>query len=384
MEEAGPGLVSDVLALRQQAAKTSVKKYVKMQQTVNKDGRVRGLFQFYGANRTGRWAGRLVQLQNLPQNHIENIELAKELFTEGSFQDLQMFYGDQVSQSLSELIRTSFIAPDDKLFAVADFSAIEARVIAWLAGEDWRLRVFQTHGKIYEASAASMFNVDFDSITKDSELRVKGKIAELALGYQGSIGALKAMGAESMGLIEEEMAVIVKRWRRANPKIVKLWKLVEQGALRALGQVNREVRMYKGILTFNYDGRYLTIQLPSKRKLFYVSPKIITNKFGLKAIQYMGVNDKNQWGKVDSYGGKLTENIVQAIARDLLMYSLKLAQRDGFKIVLHVHDEMVAEVDEHKAQDELDRMIDIMRVLPKWAKGLPIDADGFVSKFYRK
>ncbi len=384
LEEAAPGPVREVLALRSKASKTSIKKYVAMILCVCEDGRAHGLFQFYGANRTGRWAGRLIQLQNLPQNHLSDLEEARAVIASGDFDLAGMLY-DDISSILSQLIRTAFVARPGNTFAVADFSAIEARVIAWLAGEQWRLDVFNSHGKIYEASAAMMFGVPIESVTKGSDLRAKGKIAELALGYQGALGALTKMGGESMGLSEEEMRNIVKRWRAKNLAIVKLWSEVEEAAMLTL-KTRRKIMLdkYKNLI-FDFDGKVMTIELPSGRKLFYQSPNLTINKYSKESIRYMGMDQTTKkWGWVDSYGGKFVENLVQAIARDLLAYSMQRIKEEGFDIVMHVHDEIVAEVSVDFEDLALKEMCAVMAEEVPWAKGLPLTADGYTTPFYKK
>lgn len=383
VKKAEPGTVKDVLQMRLKGSKTSTKKYVAMIKCAGEDSRIRGLFQHYGANRTGRWAGRLVQMQNLPQNHLEFIEMDRALVS-GNQYDVLTLTHDNIPDVLSQLIRTAFIAPPGKTFAVSDFSAIEARVIAWLAGEQWRLDVFNTHGKIYEASAAMMFGVPIESVTKGSDMRQKGKVAELALGYQGSIGAMTNMGGEKMGLSEEDMKSIVTKWRKANPKIVNLWNDMENCAIRAVKHKKKVISKFKGLI-FEGDKNYLTIQLPSGRKLFYRGPVLCTNKWGKEAIKYKGMDQTTgQWVYIDTYGGKLVENIVQAISRDLLAYSMLILDEEGFDIVLHVHDEVVAEVPENDAKERLDRMCEIMGFEVPWAKGLPLKGDGYITKFYKK
>lgn len=382
IDEAGAGPVSEALKLRQKLSKSSTKKYTAMMNCACEDNRAHGLFQFYGANKTGRWAGRLVQLQNLPQNHLDDLDTARDLVKSGDY-DLIISAYDDVSSLLSQLIRTAFIAPEGKTFAVADFSAIEARVIAWLAGEQWRLDVFSTHGKIYEASAAMMFNVPVESIEKGSELRNKGKVAELALGYQGGVGALKAMGGESMGLSDNEMGEIVRKWRQANPSIVSLWSDVENNAKRAIRTRKPVISKYKN-LEFLYDGTVLTIKLPSGRKLFYRNPSFTTNRFGQESIKYKGTGDKGIWGYIDTYGGKLVENIIQAIARDCLAQSMLELDKAGFEIVMHVHDEVVCEVPLENKEEHLERMCEIMGSEIHWAKGLPLNADGYLTPYYKK
>lgn len=384
VEEAESEAVKEVLSLRKKSSKSSTKKYVAMLNCACNDDRVRGLFQFYGANRTGRWAGRLVQLQNLPQNHIKDLEQARSLIASGDYELASMFY-DDISNVLSQLIRTTFIAKKKCTFAVADFSAIEARVIAWLANEKWRLDVFATHGKIYEASASMMFNVPIESVTKGSELRDKGKISELALGYQGALGALRQMGGEKMGLTDMEMDRIVKLWRKKNPSIVKLWYEVNEAAIRAI-KTHKPVILTKfRNIKFDFNGEVLTIELPSGRKLFYQQATLATNRFGQEAVKYKGLDQMTKkWWWVDSYGGKFVENIVQAIARDLLAYSMQQLDKAGFSLVMHVHDEAVAEVDKTKGEELLEQMCDIMGTEVPWALGLPLKADGYITDFYKK
>lgn len=400
--EAGRGtVVEEVLNLRIKAAKTSIKKYEAMIKCLCMDGRAHGLFQFYGANRTGRWAGRLIQLQNLPQNHLgedndtfDELDHARSLVREGNYAALYFTY-DDIGSVLSQLIRTAFIPEEGKIFAVSDFSAIEARVIAWLASEQWRLDVFDSHGLIYEASASKMFNVPIDSIVKklpngekvkgeNYGMRAKGKVAELALGYQGAVGAMVQMGGAKMGLSENEMKIIVNRWRSANPAIVSLWKDIEKCAILAVKTKKARVSKYRGI-KFEYNREVLTIQLPSGRKLFYQNPKILQNKWGGDQLQYMGMDQvKKVWTRVDTYGGKLVENIVQAIARDILAYSLVKLDNAGFDIVMHVHDEAVAEIDRTDAEQELERMCAIMSEPIEWAEGLALAADGYITEYYKK
>ena len=383
IEEAWPGVVKDVLELRKKASRTSIKKYVAMQNCVCYDGRAHGLFQFYGANRTGRWAGRLIQLQNLRRNYITDIAEARAIIKSGDYDLATMLY-DDVADLLSQLIRTAFVARENYTFAVADFSAIEARVIAWLAKETWRIDVFNTHGKIYEASAAMMFNLPIEAITKGSDLRQKGKIAELALGYGGALGALKKMGGEDMGLTEPEMTTIVKKWRKANPAIVKFWRNVEECAIQAVRTKKKVYSQFKNLI-FECNEEVLTLQLPSGRKLFYQSPSIIKNRFGSESLRYKGMDQvTKQWTYVETYGGKLTENIVQAVARDLLAYSMLEIDKNGFEIVMHVHDEVVCEVQENNAKEELDKLCEIMGQEVPWALGLPLGADGYTTKFYKK
>lgn len=372
--------VKRVLEIRQELAKTSVKKYLAMERAICSDQRVRGLLQFYGANRTGRWAGRLVQVQNLPQNKLKDLDLARDLLKSGEYELFELMFGN-VPGILSQLIRTAFIASDGNRFIVSDFSAIEARVIAWLAGEQWRIDVFNTHGKIYEASAAQMFNVPVESIGKGSSLRQKGKVAELALGYQGGKGALETMGALKMGLSEDELPELVKTWREANPMIVRFWYDVEKAALTAVKD-QTTVKMQHGI-SFIYESGVLFIQLSSGRRLAYVRPELKTDsRFNKQALTYEGVTDKGSWGRLNTYGGKLVENIVQAVARDCLAEALIRLDEAGFETVMHVHDEAVLDVpiDESTEQE----VSAIMGQPISWAPGLPLNADGFETSYYKK
>lgn len=377
------GRAKRVLEIRQELSKTSVKKYAAMKTVACSDSRVRGLLQFYGANRTGRWAGRLVQIHNLPKNHLKSIEFARQLVVSRNINLLKFVYGN-IPDTLSQLIRTAFTAKNDKLLLVADYSAIEARVIAWLACEQWRLDVFNSHGKIYEASASQMFGVPLEQITKGSELRQKGKVAELALGYQGSKGALIKMGALDMGISEEELPDIVLRWRNANRRIVDLWFSLEAAALQVME--TGEAVGIKGLIfarESHYESNqdFFTVSLPSRRKLYYAKPFIKENDFGKPALHYWGVDQtKKKWTVQSTYGGKLVENVVQAIARDCLAVSLMRTAAAGYDIVLHVHDEIGAEGYEH----ELDRMLEIMGQPIAWAPGLPLRGDGFVTKYYMK
>lgn len=381
--EAEPGVVRDVLKLRQKASKTSIKKYAAMLGCACEDGRAHGLFQYYGANRTGRWAGRLIQLQNLPQNHLNDLDLMRELIIKWDLETLRIFF-DDISEVLSQLIRTAFIAEQNRLFVVVDFSAIEARVIAWLAYEDWRLEVFSTHGKIYEASAAMMFNVPLEEITKGSLLRTKGKISELALGFGGSVGALKNMGGEAMGLAEPEMREIVRKWRKTNPQIVSLWKDIEMQAIQAIKTRKPVYSQYRG-LVFNFDGLILTITLPSGRQLCYYKPSFRQNRFGRQGLCYRGMDQvTKKWTYIETYGGKLVENIIQAIARDLLAYALLQVDARGYKVVMHVHDELVCEVPGNTAAYALDEIRGIMSTEVPWAKELPLRAEGYITPFYKK
>ena len=370
--------VIEMLKIRQSLSKTSVKKYYAMLNCAMKDDRIRGSFQFYGANRTGRWAGRLIQLQNLSKNHINDLDTARNAIKLKDSGIVEMMYGD-VTDILSQLVRTAFIAPDGYLFAVADYSAIEARVISWLANEEWRMDVFNGDGKIYESTGSKMFNVPIDQIKKGSELRQKSKISELALGYGGAIGALKQMGGEKMGLAEEEMGQLVRKWRSVNPKIVKLWSDLEQAAKMAITR-NTPITCSPRNLVFDYDGEFLSLLLPSGRKLFYYKPIIENNR-----IKYKGVNQETkQFCYVDTYGGKLTENAVQAIARDLLGNSMLNLDSKGYTPVAHIHDEVIVEVEKDKAQTCYNEITQIMSIAPEWAKELPLRADGYLTPYYLK
>ena len=378
MIEESDGEVEELLRLRLLMAKTSVKKYEAMERSVCSDGRVHGLLQFYGANRTGRWAGRLVQVQNLPQNHIEDLELARRLVREGRFEDVEMLY-DSTPKVLSELIRTAFVPEPGCRFVVADFSAIEARVLAWLAGERWRLEVFSSHGKIYEASASAMFHVPIEEVTKGSPLRQKGKIAELGLGYGGAAGALVSMGALEMGLSEDELPSLVAAWRRANPHITQFWWDVDKAAV---GAVTKRTGTRAGRIGFEYRSGILFVMLPSGRKLAYVKPRLAVNKFGREGLTYEGISENKKWGRIETYGPKLVENIVQGTARDLLAEAMLRVERKGYPIVMHCHDEIIAEVPE--GMGSVEEMCEVMAVRPSWAEGLPLRADGYECPFYQK
>jgi DNA polymerase len=370
-----PEPLGKVLSLRQQLAKSSIKKYQTMENAVCADGRARGMFQFYGANRTGRWAGRLIQMQNLPQNHLIDLEEARWLVHDGDFAALELLY-DNIPDVLSQLIRTAFVPKDGYKLIVADFSAIEARVIAWLAGERWRNDVFATHGKIYEASASQMFHVPIEEVTKGSPLRQKGKIAELALGYGGSVGALKAMGALEMGLLEEELRPLVSAWRSANPNIVRFWWDVDRAAMKAVR--DRTMTETHGI-HFGYQSGMLFITLPSGRRLSYVKPRIGTNQFGSDCVTYEGVGGTKKWERIESYGPKFVENIVQAISRDILSYAMQTLRHCS--IVMHIHDEVVIEAGPEMSAEILCQQ---MSRTPPWAEGLLLIADGFDCSFYKK
>lgn len=370
-----PDKLASVLILRQQLAKSSVRKYQAMEKTVCVDGRARGMFQFYGANRTGRFSGRNIQLQNLPQNHLPDLADARALVRSGDFDAVSLLYED-VPDTLSQLIRTAFIPREGTQFLVADFSAIEARVIAWLAGEKWRQEVFAKGGDIYCASASQMFKVPVEKHGVNGHLRQKGKIAELALGYGGSVGALKAMGALDMGLSEDELLQLVDAWRQSNPHIVNLWWTVDRAAMETV-KYKHTTTAYG--LTFSCRSGMLFITLPSGRKLAYVKPKVGTNKFGGSCITYEGVGSTKKWERLDSYGPKLVENIVQATARDILCYAMKNLR--DYSIVMHIHDEVVIEA---KQGATLSEVCKIMSEAPPWAKGLLLRADGYETDFYKK
>lgn len=354
------------------------------------DNRVRGLLQFYGASRTGRWAGRLVQVQNLPRNYIENLDTARELVKSHNRQGLNLLYGD-VADTLSQLIRTAFIAPEGNTLCVADFSAIEARVLSWLAGEQWRMEVFASHGKIYEAAASMMFGVPIEKISKGNpeySLRQKGKVAELALGYQGGANALISMGALKMGLTEDELPDIVHRWRQANKRICDFWYAVDQAALSVLETAQPAGVGHNIILAREFNAVYgldfLTVQLPSGRKLFYPAPFLAENQFGRAAIHYK-TQIANKWCCTSTYGGKLVENITQAVARDCLAIALRRLVAAGYKPLMHIHDEVVCEVPLTSLHDdEVERMSQIMCQPIDWAPGLLLNAAGFRNKYYMK
>ena len=367
-----------VIGIRKELSKTSVKKYMAMNECIGEDLRVRGLLQYYGANRTGRWAGRLVQVQNLPQNKMSDLDFARNLVMDKDITGLKILY-PSVSNVLSQLIRTAFVAETGNKFIVSDFAAIEARVIAWLSGETWRLDVFNTHGKIYEASASQMFGIPLADITKD--LRQKGKVAELALGYQGSVGAMVQMGALKMGLHEEELQGIVDAWRGANSKITALWKSIEACAIKCVSA--KTVTTYKDIKFFYQHGN-MYIQLPSGRRLSYVSAKIGKGeKFGNKIVTYWGMNQTTkQWEMIETYGGKLVENIVQAIARDCLAEAMLRLDDLGFNIVMHIHDEVVIEdVETSQSQGLID---EVMKTPMPWALDLPLKGESFETHYYLK
>jgi len=370
-----PNPIDRVLQLRQMLSKSSIKKYTAMKNAVCADGRGHGMFQFYGANRTGRFSGRLIQLQNLPQNHLLDLKQARELVKHGDFRALEMLC-DSVPKVLSELIRTAFIPNTGHRFIVADFSAIEARVIAWLAGETWRNEVFASHGRIYEASASQMFKVPIGDITKSSQLRQKGKIAELALGYGGSVGALKSMGALEMGLLEDELQPLVNVWRSTNPNIVKLWWEVDHAVMKAVK--DKTITEAHGI-KFSYESGMLFITLPSGRRLSYVKPRIGGNKFGSDCVTYEGIGTTKKWERIESYGPKFVENIVQAISRDILCFAMQNLQK--YRIVMHVHDELVIEALKDVSVADICEQ---MSITPPWAEGLLLKAEGYKTEFYKK
>ena len=371
------GEVELALSLRQELAKSSVKKYTAMESVVCSDDRARGLIQFYGANRTGRFAGRLIQVQNLPQNHLPDLKQARTLVRDGHFDALELLY-DSVPLVLSELIRTAFIPKPGCRFFVADFSAIEARIIAWIAGEQWRQDVFAKGGDIYCASASQMFHVPVVKHGVNGHLRQKGKIAELALGYGGSVGALKAMGALNYGLTEEELKPLVDAWRQSNPRLVKFWWDVDRAAATC---VRDRVPAETHGIRFLYQSGMMFIVLPSGRKLVYVKPKMGVNRYGSESVTYEGVGEQKKWLRLESYGPKFVENIVQATARDILVEAMRRLEAAGYQIVMHVHDEAVIEA---PADSSLEDICAIMGQTPAWAGGLLLRADGYVCDFYQK
>lgn len=370
-----PEHLAEVLKLRQQLAKSSVKKYTAMENAVCADSRARGMFQFYGANRTGRFAGRLVQLQNLPQNHMPDLKEARGIVKSGDYETLEMLYED-IPDTLSQLIRTAFVPKDGNKFIVADFSAIEARVLSWLAGEEWRTEVFTSGGDIYCASASQMFKVPVEKHGVNGHLRQKGKIAELALGYGGSVGALKAMGALEMGLAEEELKPLVNAWRASNPNIVKFWWDVDSVVKKCIKE-NKSQKTNN--IEFHCMSGMLFIVLPSGRQLAYVKPRIGENIFGGESVTYEGVGGTKKWERIESYGPKFVENIVQAISRDILMYAMKTLRT--YNIVAHVHDEVIIEANTQISVTEVCKQ---MSQVPPWAKGLLLNADGYECDFYQK
>lgn len=375
MLKTAPDQLAAVLSLRQQLAKSSVKKYQAMDQAVCQDGRVRGTFQFYGANRTGRWAGRLIQLQNLPQNHIPDLEPARALVRSGNADALSMLY-HSVPEVLSELIRTAFVPRDGMTFIVADFAAIEARVLSWLAGESWRMDVFADNGDIYCATAAKMFHCQVVKHGENAALRQKGKQCELSCGYGGSVGALKAMGALESGMAEEELQPLVAAWRLANPKIVRFWWAVDRAVKEC---VKQKIPTATHGLYFSYQRGFLLITLPSGRKLAYVKPRIGQNRFGGESVTYEGVGSTKKWQRIESYGPKFVENIVQAISRDILAEAMTRLRT--CLIVAHVHDEIIIEADMRMSVSAVCAQ---MARTPTWAKGLLLDAEGYACRFYKK
>ena len=372
------GDIQEMLHLRLLMSKTSVKKYEAVMRSVCRDNRVRGMMRFCGASRTGRWSGNILQPQNLPQNHLPDLTLARDIVKDGDFEMLNMTFGN-VPNVLSELIRTVLIPKPNHRFIVADFSAIEARVLSWLAGEQWRLDTFRNGGDIYCASASQMFRVPVEKHGVNGHLRQKGKISELACGYGGSVGALKNMGAVEMGVPEDELQGLINDWRNANPHIVKLWTEVGNTAMKA---IKEKTIVSLGKLVFMYERGILFIRLPSGRRLSYIKPRIGTNRFGGDSITYMGVSASKKWERLETFGGKLVENIVQAIARDLLASAMMNVANAGYDIVFHVHDEIIAEVPD--GQGSVDEMCMLMSINPDWADGIPLSADGYECEYYRK
>ena len=370
--------IKRAIRLKLLLSKAAVKKYDAMKRAKGEDNRVRGMLQYYGANRSGRWAGRLVQLQNLKKNKINDLSFARQLVKNGDMDTLSLLY-DDIPEVLGQLIRTAFIPKTGHKFIIADFSAIEARVIAWLAGEKWRMEVFATHGKIYEASASQMFHVPIDQITKGSILRQKGKIAELALGYGGSVGALISMGALEMGVPEKELSSVVVAWRKANKHIVNLWHQYNDAGIKA---IEEHIAVTVGLVTFRFIKNCLCITLPSGRCLVYQKASVVTGKFGQSCIAYQGSDGSHSgWGSVTTFGGKLAENIVQAIARDCLAMAMLRLERAGYAIVGHIHDEVIIEA---KKSDRVQAVCDIMGEAIVWAKGLVLRADGYEGEYYYK
>ena len=372
------GDIQEMLHLRLLMSKTSVKKYEAVMRSVCRDNRVRGMMRFCGASRTGRWSGNILQPQSLPQNHLPDLTLARDIVKDGDFEMLNMTFGN-VPNALSELIRTVLIPKPNHRFIVADFSAIEARVLSWLAGEQWRLDTFRNGGDIYCASASQMFRVPVEKHGVNGHLRQKGKISELACGYGGSVGALKHMGAVEMGVPEDELQGLINDWRNANPHIVKLWTEVGNTAMKA---IKEKTIVSLGKLVFMYERGILFIRLPSGRRLSYIKPRIGTNRFGGDSITYMGVGASKKWERLETFGGKLVENIVQAIARDLLASAMMNVANAGYNIVFHVHDEIIAEAPD--GQGSVDEMCMLMSINPDWADGIPLSADGYECEYYRK
>ncbi len=372
------GEVEELLRLRLMLAKTSVKKYEAIERSACSDGRVHGMLMFYGANRSGRWSGKNVQLHNLPKNYLPDLELARNLVKQGRFEDIELLY-DSTPNVLSELIRTAFIPKPGCRFVVADFSAIEARVMGWLSGEEWVLDVFRGDGKLYEMTASRMFGIPMAEIGKGSSERAKGKVASLACQYGGSTGALVSMGALDMGLTEDELPPLVAAWRKANPHMVQFWWDVDAAAIKA---VTEKQKTKVGRIIFEYKSGILFITLPSGRKLSYVKPRMAVNKFGRDGLTYEGISENKKWSRIETYGPKLVENIVQGTARDLLAEAMLRVEKKGYPIVMHCHDEIIAEVPE--GIGSVDEMCEVMAVQPEWAEGLPLRADGYQCNFYQK
>ena len=372
------GEVAELLRLRLMLAKTSVKKYEAIERSACSDGRVHGMLMFYGANRSGRWSGKNVQLHNLPKNYLPDLELARDLVKQGRFEDIELLY-DSTPNVLSELIRTAFIPKPGCRFVVADFSAIEARVMGWLSGEEWVLDVFRGDGKLYEMTASRMFGIPMAEIGKGSPERAKGKVASLSCQYGGSTNGLISMGALDMGLTEDELPPLVAAWRKANPHMVQFWWDVDAAAIKA---VREKQKTKVGKIIFEYKSGILFITLPSGRKLSYVKPRMAVNKFGRDGLTYEGISENKKWSRIETYGPKLVENIVQGTARDLLAEAMLRVEEKGYPIVMHCHDEIIAEVPEGKGS--VDEMCEIMAVQPEWAAGLPLRADGYQCPFYQK
>lgn len=371
------GDVKEMLELRQVLSKSSVKKYEAIRNCVCSDGRVHGLLQFYGASRTGRWAGRLVQVQNLPQNHLANLATVRELVKGGHYDALELLY-DSVPDVLSQLIRTAFVPKDGCKFLVADYSAVEARALSWAAGEDWKMDAFAAGRDIYCSTASRMFGVPVVKHGVNGDLRQKGKIAELACGYGGAVGALKAMGGEAMGLTEDEMKTIVESWRGANSKIVQFWWDVDSAVIKAV----REHKITKArMFTFHYESGFLIATLPSGRSLFYAKPHLMENQFGRPELTYMGTGTNRKWQRIESYGPKIVENLIQGFCRDLLAEAIGRMTKAGYRIVMHIHDEVVIEA---PMDADLKTACDLMSVTPDWAPGLKLSAAGFAAEFYQK
>ena len=372
------GEVEELLKLRLMLAKTSVKKYEAIERSACSDGRVHGMLMFYGANRSGRWSGKNVQLHNLPKNYLPDLELARDLVKQGRFEDIELLY-DSTPNVLSELIRTAFIPKPGCRFVVADFSAIEARVMGWLSGEEWVLDVFRGDGKLYEMTASRMFGIPMAEIGKGSPERAKGKVASLSCQYGGSTNGLISMGALDMGLTEEELPPLVAAWRKANPHMVQFWWDVDAAAIKA---VTEKQKTKVGKIIFEYMSGILFITLPSGRKLSYVKPRMAVNRFGRDGLTYEGISENKKWSRIETYGPKLVENIVQGTARDLLAEAMLRVEKKGYPIVMHCHDEIIAEVPE--GSGSVDEMCEIMAIQPAWAEGLPLRADGYQCSFYQK